>query len=408
MNYSRQKIIFYSYIIIMLLIPMMYWNTLLGKTWVYITVGCICMLVVIFQNILSKIWASKYYKLFSLFVILSFFEILLLNMIQPDSFSFEDSICILYVLLFMVMGSNLFLSEKRVKIISLVYSIAFLLIAISTITFSGGFVISEIYAVSEKNAYGPILVTIHVMSFFEILHKKNNFLFKLLYVSIFILSIICLLILRARTAMVAMIIVDTFIFYYFYKNHKNIVLKIFLIGLFVLPLAVFLEKSIIPPTVKTTVINSFFANKNIKDFDDVTSGRMTLVDQSLTNIEKNPLFGRIFDNNQEKSKTHNYIIRIITDYGYIGSLPWLGCFFLLLLNVIRSIVNIKKPLKSGMLGVFLMIIPFIISLGEPLAPFGPGTVFFFNYLMFGLYLNSCTVVNNYVSYNKNTTQCTKI
>lgn len=383
--------LFKLYVLLVILIPMMYWPTFIGESWLYFISGCLCVFIILYKSTISAILKIKFYSIFLLFAFFGLGEIIYFNMLRNDSFSFDESVFIFYALMFSAMGSTLNFPEQKIKILCIVYSLAVLFISFVTLVNFGGFVIQDIYAVGQKNAFGPILASVHVLYLFMFFYENKITFLKLFYIAILIISFVFLVFLRARTAMISMAFADLIVLFIFYKNKKINIFKYIFIAFFVLFVSVFFEKKTLFSNFTNTVVSSFTANKNSRDLDNMTSGRMTLIDRSLSNIEKNPCFGRVFDASQEKSPTHNYLIRVVTDYGVIASFPWIACYFLIFLMVCKGIARCRKQIKYEDAGLFLMIVPFFVSLGEPIAPFGPGTVFFFNYMMFGIYVGTiCT------------------
>ena len=53
-------------------------------------------------------------------------------------------------------------------------------------------------------------------------------------------------------------------------------------------------------------------------------------------------------------------------------------------------------MKFSNLGVFLLMVVFIISLGEPTYPYGPGTVSIIAYYFFGVFLNN-EMINKHIN-----------
>jgi len=77
---------------------------------------------------------------------------------------------------------------------------------------------------------------------------------------------------------------------------------------------------------------------------------------------------------------HNYLVNKMVRYGIFGSISFIIIYILFGIFCLKHIIFRKPAIEN--LGVFLFIIPFIISFFEYTYPFGPGTANFMVFLMF--------------------------
>lgn len=67
-------------------------------------------------------------------------------------------------------------------------------------------------------------------------------------------------------------------------------------------------------------------------------------------------------------------------------IPFCYTLFYIIIFILKNIRR-ASVVNFEQIGVYLLIIPFIISLLEPSFPFGPGSVQVFTYILFGYSLN---------------------
>ena len=93
-------------------------------------------------------------------------------------------------------------------------------------------------------------------------------------------------------------------------------------------------------------------------------------------------------------QVHNYPLRVLYEYGLFFSLPIISYYAYSLILVLRK--SLKSNIRSiNCIGYFLVMVPFIISFGEPTLPFGPGTATLLNFILFGYSLKCSVRTNTY-------------
>lgn len=124
---------------------------------------------------------------------------------------------------------------------------------------------------------------------------------------------------------------------------------------------------------------------------DLTSDRTRRNIEALEIIKNDPFFGRM-SSGQNVQWVHNYLLRIVSDYGILGASPLVYLYFILAITIFNKLRKIEiKNLYN--IGYITMIVPLITSLAEPTYPFEPGTAVLFSYVLFGVSLSKSSIIN---------------
>lgn len=283
-----------------------------------------------------------------------------------------------------VIGYNLKLSNRAFKILIIAFSISVLFSVYSQLKINiGGFIIAEQYLVNAKNGLGG-LTSLSGISILLLLKGGEKRSAKLLIIAYVIFILIFLLTIRARSSTIAYFCVVTLFLYKSAALKKQQERTVLIYVASVLTLTFILISSIDFQNRENNpiidyVYNSFALNKSTID-----SGRSERNIDALEVISTNPLLGNLIVKAPLKS-VHNYPLRVIADYGLIGSWPLIYIYFMIILYAIRKIYKMNH-IRLFDAGLFLLLSQYIISIAEPSFPFGPGSVSFFAFFMFGFHL----------------------
>lgn len=318
--------------------------------------------------------------------LLVFFFVLLVNIIQTLVFyaagmriRWADFLSLIYIFLFISIGYCLPIQkEKWDGLIKLFSFLSVSLGVLSVFYYLGSIsLLTDMYAIEAKNQIGQVVAMgcmALVIICFRFPIKKRWF-----WLMVMIVGIVSLFVIRCRTAMLAFLIC---FFIYLFKVAKNTTNKVWI---FILPLVLMLVFLVFQDKIFVFFEEAFVGNKNIDDINSLSTGRMERNIQGLSFVLQHPFYGEL-KGASDIPQIHNYIINRLTAYG-IFSFPYLFLYFLVLVKVIKS----WKGDNTNVIGGLLLTIPFISSLLEPGAPFGPGMVQVFPYLLLGMSMKSTYV-----------------
>ena len=126
-------------------------------------------------------------------------------------------------------------------------------------------------------------------------------------------------------------------------------------------------------------------NKEYADIDALSSGRITLLKMGIEEFISNPVFGGLY-RNEDFGMVHNYPVRILASYGLLGGGGFIIIYLLFMVRVLKGMFSMQifGKYEIWRVGYFIMAILYIVSMFEPIAPFGPGTFSFVGFFMFGV------------------------
>ena len=288
----------------------------------------------------------------------------------------DDLIQIVIVFLMLIAGINSSIDEPALIRLCTVYSIGTVFLgAISVITYLGSFSLSiDQYAISGKNQVGAIVAFGAGLSFYLSYCHTKGYMFSFILA---IVGIILSIVIRCRTAMVALLLLVIYIVARKW-NLKQIVF--FAIVLATLYLVFF-------NTINDFLLEIFIGHGDI----EVSNNQDDYLNSLSTNrFERNalgvaflvghPLTGELGELSHIPL-IHNYVLLRLVRYG-VFALPFLLIYCLFLIKFLRMLF--KGRLSLGNMGWILLSIPLFCSLLEPSAPFGPGTVQLMPFLLCGL------------------------
>lgn len=268
-------------------------------------------------------------------------------------------------------------SNTQINILTCVYAICVLIAGYFQITINiGALEIEDIYLVQAKNALGPMIACAILVGFYYML-KPGNLMIRLLMAGLVVVGVVEILTIRARLATLACFAVMAFMLLLYIRKQKSKIGALCILFIFVSVCIACLFNE----TISDYVINSFTQNRE----DDMLSGRGDAYEQALQVLDESPLWGNLFIN-RDIEWVHNYLLFKLSSFGIIGCIPWI-CLYLYLSYTIFILLRKIDLTNIQHFGLILILIPFIVSLGEPMAPYGPGTAVFVPFLLYGATLD---------------------
>ena len=261
------------------------------------------------------------------------------------------------------------LDERQLEVVVLVYATLSAVAGLwSMFYYVGNLTLTTyLYVVDAKNQIGQIIASASAGVLVLLFSNKR---YRIVKIGLLVVLVILLFLLRCRTALLAFLVFGV---YYYFKSHEVkhkffiIMLALLAVLLFYGPILDFFE-------------NVFVGNKDITDLNAVSSNRMERNIEGLRFWSLNPVFGEM-KTPSEVLRIHNYLINILSAYGFFAFLFYVLFFYLL-------VVIVKKWKRSNALcisniGYWMMFTPFFCSLLEPSAPYGPGLVQAVSFFIFG-------------------------
>lgn len=332
--------------------------------------------LLILTHVLINVWKSKFTSLSVIFFISLFFIGLISFGLQTLDFNSNFSECtnMLPAFFGLYIGTNLTTTEKNLLLSLRCYVVCSIIIGFACIShYLGAFIIADQYLVAGKNAFGTTLAIAGIISFYLFVYKRNAKPIMLLDISSVVIIFIELLTIRARLATLGFLIVCVILFLRsnLKKNYVFFII-VFLAG------AVFLSTNY--STALNFIYNSFFQNKE----SDFTSARLGLYSRALEIIYQSPFLGN-YDGRffvDKHYQVHNFLLNKLSHYGVLLSIPWFFLYFRLFFCCIKNWLKCSSD-SLLLLGCSVMFMLFWESLGEYTYPFGPGTITFLPFLVFG-------------------------
>lgn len=280
------------------------------------------------------------------------------------------AICLVAIMI----GWQLDLDEKKLKIVLIAFSGLILFVGLMQVFVNvGGFVIRDQYETDNKNSLGVMLATGSFAFLVLGMNSKSKRIVRLLLFALAVLSMVVLLTIRARAATLTGGMMFLYVLYERYKG-KNFFVYL-LLGIFL----VVILYLVLPPSVKDFVYNSFFQNY---EEGDITTGRAERNAAALQFLSYHMLLGNL-NQNAQIAWIHNYPLNKTFEFGLVFAFPILMLYLFVLGKAIVKTIKSDNH-NNYNIGYYLLLIPFIISMVEPTFPFGPGTATVFNFLLFGV------------------------
>ena len=283
------------------------------------------------------------------------------------------------------------LIKNDLHILLWLFSLSNIIMGLINIFYYGeGFDITRSYLVPEKNQIGPMIGYSILVFLYFVRYYKPIFI-KVISLGLSVFSLVILLAVRNRSAIVGVSLMIVFIvFYLIYlgikkllQNNKKEVFLTF--GVIVVVMVIGLQFEVIQALLERIWLSITY-NRVITDLNLLSSGRYQLILDSFMWIETYPLFGFIgVDTLPISEYTHVYVLHTLMQYGILGSIPFLLFYVLLILVTLKILIRIdKEPINLLIFMIFS--VSLIISVLEYSYPYGPGVSQFILWFLLGQYM----------------------
>lgn len=350
-------------------IPEIYMNEGLYGKLHFVLLASMMGLTILTNNLFKLIENVFLNKIF--FPLLIFSLLLILFYALGFRTTSEDFMQIAIVYVSVWIGHELKIKENGIVSLLIIYGIVAAILGYSSInTYTGELSLEgNMYDIEGKNQIGAIVST---GAFFmaytaqTVASKKMRFISLLLAGILFVL----LVIVRCRTALLAFIILTIFSTIKL-NDRKN--LTIYSIIGFIL-LIIFSQQ------ILEILQDAFIGDRGTANMDDLSSNRIERNIQGMAYLSDNIFIGELKAHSGIEI-IHNYLLNRLVLYG-IWAIPLVFCYFVFAVRILKKTL-LPRSFTFEDIGYFVLIIPFFCSLLEPDAPFGPGTVQAFLYIIFG-------------------------
>lgn len=237
-----------------------------------------------------------------------------------------------------------------------------------------GFKIHDQYIVDYKNQIAPLFAILVLLAVSQSIYIKRG---KLLMILSALLLITIIGILRARTALVALLFC---IMLYLFNSRK--------ISNWIKVLVTCVVVAFIASNTEL-ISEIFIAGKQETDLDAISSGRVSRISDGLDFLSRgnNLLVGSLWGEQYDGGIVHLFLMNLWIEYGGILSLPIILLYVIFLSEVVVRCLKRKERLENRYDVIpFLMLFLLIVSFNEYSYPFSPISSLFLAYLLFGAYL----------------------
>ena len=355
--------------------------------WVYLTIGyyilryaimaCMATSLILTFSI-EKYFSERFMRLFAVTIILVTAEFLFFYL-AGRHFRLADLSQLIIAFLCIGIGMTLDNDIKNWANICYYYTLGLIVMGVlNCFYWAGGLYIPEHYMLDEgKNQVGGLIAIAGTTCFFfgiKIKEQRTHFLV------LFILSLLVLLLIRARSDCFAMLLCTLFVGikdcnWKWKWNLKTVlsILGICLIGYII-------YTGFICDELHTFMVGG----KSSDDLDVLTSNRMERNHQGLEFLMKDPFNG---EQTEESGilLIHNYILLRLVRYG-VWSLPLVGFYLYFGIKTICALFKDRKTRLEDV-GYIACALPLLVSFVEPNFPYGPGSIQMLAFLLLGATFN---------------------
>ncbi len=337
-----------------------------------------------------QVWTkNKFIRIFLLGIVVVWIEAILIDQLGYTDQLLGEARNITLAFLFLLIGYSVRISQKSFYLLLFVYSLT---VAYSTyfqmVQHSGGFVITDLYIGYGKNAMG-VMCASSCVALFVLAIKDGNKHIRMLSWIMFGFILLLSVGIRARSAFLAVFIILTLILYMERKEGLSMQKMSWLVFGFVVVVIIILLVPNLLRSLSGFIWDSLTENRE----EDLFTGRGVQNRLAIRVVSRSFWFGNMALKEEYSYMIHNYVLRQLSSYGFIGAIPVLFLYFKVVFFVI--IRMFKNKVKISMVGYLAMFVLVIISMVEPTIPFAPGTSVILPFVLLGITMrNQSGIINS--------------
>lgn len=369
----KQKIAKASVIAILIL------STLMFLPWMYMTpVYYITRYVIMAMTVVTLVLTFSLNRCLSVrFVRMMLYTIICMSVLLLFvPIRKQDITQLIVAFMIIIIGMGIEWSDKDWAEVGYYYAILMIAVTICNCFFyAGGLYVPEHYMFDEgKNQVGAMVAIGATSCFYFGIKFKEE---RTAYWVISFLALLCIVLIRARADVFALIAVMLLITVKESELHLSFSLKTLITIVSILLIGVIIYTGFISDELHTFMVGG----KNAQNLNDVTSDRWARNQEGLEMLSHSD------SDSDLTSKTpyiHNYPLLRLVRYGFF-SIPLLAFYVYF---GICAIIEVFKTRKSNtkQAGWIVCCVPLLISLAEPSFPYGPGLVQMLAFLLLGFSL----------------------
>lgn len=346
---------------------------------------CVVLAVVsfFFHFEYNKLFTERFFVQYIVYAIVIAFASLLAYSFDKYHLYLQETERILMAFVFMSIGYNSMVSKKMLNGAILVYAVFVAYVTYQQIMVNlGGFVIMGYYIAYGKNTLG-VMCAVSCISLLFVAFDASKRYIKLMAWLLFAFIFYCTITIRARTDMLAAIVVALVCLY-----RKLMTVRRDLDGTMaaiVLVLIGIVSFFLIFPNLYLSLVEYVSDSFTMNREGDLSTGRFRVIKIGLQVIANHPLFGYLQQTDTYHEMVHNYVLRQLSNYGFIGAIPLVLLYFKLLIFVIRRFR--RSAFATENIGYYVFLVLLIVSLAEPTFPYGPGTGVVLPFYLLGYSMN---------------------
>lgn len=288
----------------------------------------------------------------------------------------SDITQLIIAMMILLIGIGIEWSEKDWAEVGYYYTVLMIAVTICNCFFyAGGLYVPEHYMFNDgKNLVGAMVAIGATSCFYFGMKFKEE---RLAYWVISFLALLCIVLIRARADVFALIAIMLLITVKESEMHLSLSLKTVITIVCILFIGVIIYTGFINDELHTFMVGG----KNAHNLNDVTSGRWTRNQEGLKMLSHH----NSDSNYQSKIPfVHNYPLLRLVRYGFF-SIPLLAFYLYFGICAIIEVFRTRKS-NTKQAGWIVCCVPLLISLSEPSFPYGPGLVLMYSLLLLGFSL----------------------
>lgn len=310
----------------------------------------------------GRISANSFLLIFGFAILLLLLEYLLLMSTHKESYIIRVVPLPLVCYLVGVLYTKVIHERSIINCLKAFFVISFAMFSYIFVAYIGNFstwLNANYYIYEQKNSAAQIIGCVIIMSAF--LLKPNSKWLNLGKNIAIVFLFLVIIAMQCRTALIALIVTAAVYYFAILRGRKRVTVTI----LFIIALIIVINSN----NLSQYVIKSFvFNERQTRNLDYFTSGRLTHFKNAWELFKEHPLFGT------GHHRVDNLYLTILSDVGLFGFVP---IIILWISRIVRNIIafrNEKTPFTACVL--CLTVFYFFESLAEAYPPFGPGVCTF--------------------------------
>lgn len=325
---------------------------------------------------------------YKFFLVVCFYITLLGGMLTVFLISSIDIFEMLIPFGILVCSLNTDFTKKQINHMLFFYVFLATILGLSTVMYyNGGFAISEVYSIPNKNQVGPIIGISSIIigiKFLNLISSKFNLKLALLYIVMFSSLVTSLLVFRNRSSIVGILI--TLLLYSLFKlriniNYRNLfIYQTTIIILFIIVILGGFDN------IASAIWTSFTLNYDLSSVNSFSAQRTDVYSYATKYILENPILGELGGDIFNNYTAHNYLLNKWVSYGFVISIP-LTLFYIYLWGFSLKFIFLQKKSFENT-GVWILFFSLIISLFEYTFPYGPGVSQLMVWLLLGQHIKN--------------------